>query len=136
MPSTPDLIPRRAAQVVRDLARDARVVVVNGPRQVGKSSLLRAMTPEMAGARYVSLDDTSELRFARTDPAGFVHSDGPLLIDEIQRGGDPLVLAIKSRVDRDNRPGRYVLAGSTRFLTEPRLSESRAGRARTPLREP
>ena len=130
MPSTPDLIPRRAAQVVRDLARDARVVVVNGPRQVGKSSLLRAMTPEMAGARYVSLDDTSELRFARTDPAGFVHSDGPLLIDEIQRGGDPLVLAIKSQVDRDNRPGRYVLAGSTRFLTEPRLSESLAGRAR------
>jgi predicted AAA+ superfamily ATPase len=53
------------------------------------------------------------------------------MIDEVQRGGDPLILAIKADVDRhgfDN--GRYVLAGSSRFLTIPTISESLAGRAR------
>ena len=56
--------------------------------------------------------------------------DAPLFIDEVQRGGDPLVIAVKHEVDRDTRKGRFVLAGSTRFLTEPRLSESLAGRVR------
>ena len=80
---------------------------------------------------YVSLDVTSDLRDDRTDPAGFVSTDGrPLFIDEVQRGGDPLVLAIKTAVDLSDRRGQFVLAGSTRFLTEPRLSESLAGRAR------
>ncbi len=52
------------------------------------------------------------------------------MIDEVQRGGDPLVLAIKVAVDNDSTRGQFALAGSTRFLTEPRLSESLAGRAR------
>lgn len=77
-----------------------------------------------------ALDDAADLRYARTDPGGFVDSEEPLLIDEVQRGGDPLVMAIKSRVDRSDRPGQMILAGSTWFLTEPRLSESLAGRAR------
>jgi uncharacterized protein len=109
------------------------VIVVNGPRQSGKSWLLRRLATE--SGRYVSLDVPAELRAARLDPSGFVGSSGdtgpfPLLIDEVQRAGDPLVLAIKVAADAASEPGRFVLAGSTRFLTEPRLSESLAGRAR------
>ena len=86
---------------------------------------------EQVDARYVSLDVTSDLRAARVDPAGFVQRDQrPLFIDEVQRGGDPLVLAIKAAVDLSDERGQFALAGSTRFLTEPRLSESLAGRAR------
>lgn len=68
---------------------------------------------------------------ARTDPGGFVTAyDPPMFIDEVQRGGDPLILAVKYEVDRLPTKGRFVLAGSTRFLTEPRISESLAGRVR------
>jgi uncharacterized protein len=107
----------------------ARVVVVNGPRQAGKTSLLRLLQAELGG-EYQSLDDATVLRAARSDPAGFVLESGrPTFIDEVQRGGDPLVLAVKSAVDRVPTPGQFILAGSTRFLFEPRLSESLAGRA-------
>ena len=107
-----------------------RVVIVNGPRQAGKSTLLR-LVAENSAATMVSLDDRDQLRAARTDPGGFVDGYGrPLFIDEVQRGGDPLVLAIKAEVDRHSTtPGQFVLAGSSRFLTVPTLSESLAGRA-------
>jgi len=52
-----------------------------------------------------------------------------MFINEVQRAGDEFVLAIKAAVDRDPRPGTFVLSGSTRFLTVPTLSESLAGRA-------
>lgn len=121
---------RKALAVALRKLASARVVVVNGPRQSGKSWLLERMAQQVGGS-YVSLDDKANLRTARTDPAGFVvRAAGPLFIDEVQRGGDPLVLAVKSAVDKNRQRGQYVLAGSTRFLTEPRLSESLAGRAR------
>lgn len=128
---TPDmLIQRRALAVLRRRFAAARVVVVNGPRQSGKTALLGMLHREVGGT-YVSLDDAPDLRLARTDPAGFVSGyTEPMLIDEIQRGGDRLVLAIKSATDRTQRKSRFVLAGSTRFLTEPRLTESLAGRVR------
>jgi uncharacterized protein len=75
------------------------------------------------GGSYLSLDSKANLRMARTDPAGFTTAfDYPMLIDEVQRGGDPLVLAVKHEIDRVQDKGRFVLAGSTRFLTEPRIS--------------
>ena len=108
-----------------------RVVVVNGPRQAGKSTLLELIERQRGGTR-LTLDDRDVLRAARTDPSGLLGAAGhPVMIDEAQRGGDPLILAIKADVDRhgfDN--GRYVLAGSSRFLTIPTLSESLAGRVR------
>jgi hypothetical protein len=93
--------------------------------------LLRRLAAEVSGT-YLTLDDASEVAAAQADPAGFVRREGqaPLLIDEVQRGGNALVRAIKAAVDRSNDPGQYVLAGSTRFLREPRLSESLTGRAR------
>lgn len=123
------MIPRRATQLVRQGVGWARVVVVNGPRQSGKSTLLAQLAGDM-DATLVTLDDRSALRAARTDPSGFIAGyTPPLYIDEVQRGGDGLVLAIKAAVDRDPTPGRFVVAGSSRFLTVPTLSESLAGRA-------
>ena len=120
---------RRAMDLVIDAQSGFRIIVLNGPRQSGKSTLMKALADQAAA--LVTLDDRIALRAARTDPAGFVGGYGyPLLIDEVQRGGDPLVLAIKAVVDRDDRPGQFVLAGSSRFLTVPTLSESLAGRAR------
>lgn len=123
-------VKRRAAKLLGQRLNAARAVVVNGPRQSGKTSLLAQLQAERGGT-YISLDEAPNLRLARTDPAGFVSSyTEPLYIDEIQRGGDPLVLAVKVQVDRSPKKGRFVLAGSTRFLSEPRLSESLAGRVR------
>ena len=124
------LIPRRALGTTLDRLASARGVIVNGPRQSGKSELLRILHGELDGT-LATLDVPAQLRVARTDPMGFVSDRAyPLLIDEVQRGGDPLVLALKVLLDSSRDPGRVVLAGSTRFLTEPRLSESLAGRVR------
>ena len=124
------LIPRRAVAVALRRIDAARVVMVNGPRQSGKTALL-GVVRQARGGTYVSLDDASDLQSARVDPGGFLADlERPTFIDEVQRGGDPLVLAVKAVVDRSADRGQFVLAGSTRFLTEPRLSESLAGRAR------
>lgn len=121
--------PRAVTTPAVEHIRDFRVVVLNGPRQSGKTTLLRSVQAALGGA-YYNLDEEDVLSAARYDPAAFAASgDEPRLIDEVQRAGDPLVREIKAQVDADPRPGRYVLAGSTRFLTAPTLSESLAGRA-------
>jgi len=123
-------IDRRAEARLQRLLRSSRAVVVNGPRQSGKSALLRRVA-EATGATYATLDDRAEVRAARHDPVGYLAGrPAPLFLDEFQRGGDPLLLAIKAQLDRSDDRGQLVLAGSTRFLTEPRLSESLAGRVR------
>jgi uncharacterized protein len=127
---SPPFFVRRAAELLDRRLNGARAVVVNGPRQSGKTFLLSQLCSARGGT-YMSLDVATNLRIARTDPGGFVTGfDEPLLIDEVQRGGDALVLAVKVQVDQSQRKGRFVLAGSTRFLSEPRLSESLAGRVR------
>ncbi|RJQ79232.1 ATP-binding protein [Pseudonocardiaceae bacterium YIM PH 21723] len=106
-----------------------RIVILGGPRQSGKTTLLRLLQ-ESHGGSWRSLDDDLILETALDDPREFVgYGQRPVIIDEIQRGGDRIILAIKYQVDRDNDPGQFVLAGSTRFLTVPTLSESLAGRA-------
>jgi uncharacterized protein len=75
------------------------------------------------------LDVDIERASARADPEGYVISaPRPTFLDEVQRAGDPLILAIKTATDRDRRPGQFFLSGSTRFLTVPTISESLAGR--------
>ncbi|MGQ0623887.1 MAG: ATP-binding protein [Sporichthyaceae bacterium] len=122
------LLERRLAALAEESLGVFRVVVVHGARQVGKSTLA-AQLAAGCGATVVSLDDVAQLDVAKADPAGFLEALGtPLVIDEIQRAGEPLVLAIKAAVDTDTRPGRYILTGSTNFLTVPTISESLAGR--------
>jgi len=126
-----ELRARRASEQVIEALADFRVVVINGPRQSAKSTLVGRLMLEGITADSVTLDDRESLRGARTDPRGFIEGRGrPFVIDEIQRGGEALVLAVKSAVDRDQRPGSFVLTGSSRFLTVPTLSESLSGRAR------
>ena len=121
---------RRACDVVAEEYLSVfRVVILNGPRQSGKTTLLRHLR-ERHGGSLLNLDDELVLQAAASDPVRFAASGAePRFIDEVQRGGDALVRAVKAEVDTDPRPGRYVLAGSTRFLTTPSLSESLAGRA-------
>lgn len=106
----------------------ARVTVLNGPRQSGKTTLATSICEQEAGT-YISLDEDLLLAAARVDPVGLIQAAEPIVIDEIQRAGEPLVLAIKAAVDQEPRPGRFLLTGSTRFLTVPTISESLAGRA-------
>jgi predicted AAA+ superfamily ATPase len=105
------------------------VVVINGPRQAGKTTLLRIYRADHGG-ELRTLDDDEVRRSALDDPITFAReADRPLCIDEIQRGGDRLIRAIKIVVDERWEPGQFLLTGSTRFLTVPNLSESLAGRA-------
>jgi uncharacterized protein len=119
---------RACCDLVEEYLSTFRVVILNGPRQAGKTTLLRHVQARHGGTSF-NLDDEQLLQAAISDPVGFVASGTePRLIDEVQRAGDPLVRAIKAEVDAVPRAGRYVLAGSTRFLSTPSLSESLAGR--------
>lgn len=123
------LLARRALAQMNLLSESFRVVIVNGPRQSGKTTLLRQFHRERGGTLR-SLDDEQFLQNALADPPSLVRdARTPIIIDEVQRAGDPLILAIKHAVDQDDSAGQFVLAGSTRFLTVPTLSESLAGRA-------
>ncbi len=119
--------PRLPAGPLDEALSDTPVVVVAGPRQAGKSTLAQHVVTGQGGT-WLSLDDAATLDVARTDPVGFVTGrTGLVAIDEAQRVPE-LLLAVKAQVDRDRRPGRFLLTGSTRFLGAPRLADSLAGR--------
>jgi uncharacterized protein len=123
-----NLIARRALDVAAESLTGFRAIVLQGARQVGKSTLA-GLLAERLGAPLVSLDRAEDLEAARSDPALFLETIGqPAVIDEIQRAGDPLILALKQRLDASRAAGQYVLTGSTNFLTSPMISESLAGR--------
>ncbi|MGO2096765.1 MAG: ATP-binding protein [Candidatus Microbacterium stercoravium] len=108
---------------------DTRIVVIQGARQVGKSTLSHQVLVDRPGVA-VTLDDPASFDFARADPTGFVEqaSDKLLVIDELQRVPE-LVVALKAAVDRDQRPGRFLVTGSANLLELSSTHESLAGRA-------
>lgn len=107
---------------------DTPAVMLVGPRQAGKSTLVKELAAGPHPARYISLDDLRALDAAREDPVGFIEgATGPLIIDEIQRAPE-LLLPIKAAIDADRRPGRFVLTGSAQVMLLPTVSESLAGR--------
>lgn len=114
-----------------DALGDSPVVLLNGARQVGKSTLVNWISEHGHPARYLTLDDAAVLSAIHLDPGGFLSEyDKPLIIDEIQRAPE-LFRAIKQDVDKKRRPGRYLLTGSANVLLLPKLSESLAGRVET-----
>ena len=121
------LLPRHVSREIDAGLGAARVTLIHGARQTGKTTLARQVCDRVGGT-FATLDDPALLAAARSDPVGFVEQPRPLVIDEIQRAGDPLVGAIKMDVDRDPTPGRFIITGSTNFLTVPTVSESLAGR--------
>ncbi len=104
---------------------DTRVVLLCGPRQSGKTTLARRIAGETIP--FFTLDDATVLDAASADPVGFLRGLDRAVIDEIQRAPD-LVLAIKTAVDDEQRPGRFLLTGSANPMTLPRVADSLAGR--------
>ena len=127
MANTPNLIPRHAQGIVAEALEDTRVVLVNGARQAGKSTLTRLAADERPGTIVRLLDDAATLRAAQDDPAGFVEHNGLMVIDEIQLAPE-LLRAVKVQVDLDPRPGRFLLTGSSRVLALRRLPDALPGR--------
>ncbi|MGH7734401.1 MAG: ATP-binding protein, partial [Gemmatimonadales bacterium] len=122
-------VPRMTQGLLDELASVLRVVIVNGPRQSGKTTMLKQYQA-LHGGTYRTLDNRQDADAATEDPVSFAREGTPpRLIDEVHRGGDWLIRAIKMTVDEDPRPGQFILSGSSRFLTVPTLSESLAGRA-------
>ncbi|PWB82069.1 MAG: AAA family ATPase, partial [Candidatus Methylomirabilota bacterium] len=104
---------------------DSPVVLIHGPRQVGKTTLARVVG-EPRGYAYVSFDDDVARGAAEADPVGFV-ADLPdrVILDEVQRV-PALFTALKTAVDRSRKAGRFMLTGSTNVMLVPNLADSLA----------
>lgn len=130
-PGVPTLMRQRFARsLVEETLQDTPITVLQGARQVGKSTLARQVLAAR-GAQLVSLDATAAYEAARADPDGFVRQfPGLLGIDEVQRVPE-LIRAMKDALEDDRRPGRYLITGSANLLDLPGTQESLAGRAET-----
>jgi uncharacterized protein len=125
---TTPLFARRVRPIVVEALRDARVVLISGARQVGKTTLSMEIAASDHPMRTLTLDDEPTREAALGDPAGFlVGLDGRVLIDEIQRAPG-LLLEIKKAVDRDTTPGRFLLTGSANVLSSKRVIDALTGR--------
>jgi predicted AAA+ superfamily ATPase len=126
MPDEP-LYPRFTLPRLTEALADTPVVLIHGPRQCGKTTLARQVG-DAADYAYVSFDDGVALAAAAADPAGFVADLPPrAVLDEVQRAPG-LFTAIKTAVDRNREPGRFILTGSANVLLVPKLADSLAGR--------
>ena len=117
---------RTITETLTAAGRQFPVILVTGPRQVGKTTLLQhAAAP---GRRYVTLDDPQARILAKEDPGLFLQRfEPPVLIDEVQYATE-LLPHIKMAVDRHKRPGEFWLTGSQQFHLMQGVSESLAGR--------
>ena len=123
-----DYIPRSLESVVSSVTQEYPVVLLTGPRQVGKTTMLKKLM-EGTERGYVSLDDLTERALAKNDPELFLQlHKPPLLIDEVQYAPE-LFSYIKILVDREHIPGAFWLTGSQIFRLMRGVSESLAGRA-------
>ena len=116
---------RTLESTLEQVADQYPIVTVTGPRQSGKTTLVRSA---FASHDYASLEEPDVREFATEDPRGFLSQfDGPVVLDEVQRTPD-LFSYIQSIVDREKLPGRFILSGSQNFLLLESVSQSLAGR--------
>nr|WP_211195304.1 AAA family ATPase [Legionella pneumophila] len=116
--------PRQLKSRMEIAMKDTPVVLINGPRQSGKTTLVKEYSPSLP---YYTLDDDNILNAAKQDPVGFVNRIDKAIIDEIQRAPE-LLRAIKLSVDQNRQPGRFLLTGSANLLALPQVGDSLAGR--------
>lgn len=116
---------REAEKLVKELSKTYPIVAITGPRQSGKTTLIQALFKKK---KYVSLEDLDQRAFAKTDPKAFLtqSSDG-LLIDEIQNCPE-LFSYIQGLVDRNKKPGHFIITGSQQFDLFSGINQSLAGR--------
>jgi uncharacterized protein len=128
-----EYLPRHLTSELHEALASARVVNLVGPRQVGKTTLVRDLFEE---GRFLTLDDAAVLAAVNADPEGQLmslaqdQSTSPIIIDEAQRSRK-LALAIKKIVDNNRRKGQFVLTGSSNVFTTAEVADSLAGRMRT-----
>ena len=127
-----DILPRHLSEKLDKALGSARIVNIVGPRQAGKTTLVRDL---YKNGKFITLDDESVLTAIENDPSGQLESlttgfdAEPLIIDEVQRSKG-LVLTIKKTVDGNRRKGQFILTGSSNIFTSIRVADSLAGRMR------
>jgi uncharacterized protein len=121
------VVERRLSEVVRQRIATEPVIILHGPRAVGKSTLLAAFARSVH-REIIDLDDLATRDAVRADPSLFVQGDPPVLIDEFQHVPE-LLDSIKAELNRDGSPGRFVITGSTRYETVPAAAKALTGRA-------
>jgi len=119
-------LPRLVGSALAERLRAMPALVVTGPRQAGKSTLVQQLAP--GKRRYRTLDDLDVLDAAHRDPEALLGGNEPLTLDEVQRAPD-LLHAVKRAIDQRRINGRFLLTGSANLLMMRQVSESLAGRA-------
>jgi predicted AAA+ superfamily ATPase len=126
-----DYLTRNIETLVLSTVSDTPVTIIQGARQVGKSTLASMLAARL-DSRHVTLDNPTIFQAAHEDPVSFTeqHRDGTLIIDEAQLFPQ-LLRSIKLAVDANRRPGRFIITGSADLLHVAGANESLAGRAET-----
>jgi len=120
-----EILARWQKKSIETAMTERRVLLLAGPRQCGKTTLVRHLDRE--NTEYRTLDDKISRELAGVDPFEFVnHKKGMLIIDEVQKVPD-LLSVIKMRVDENTRPGQFLLTGSSNVRKLPGVGESLAG---------
>ncbi len=121
-----EILPRWQRKSIETAMGERRVLLLAGPRQCGKTTLVKHLDRE--NTEYRTLDDKISRELADVDPFRFIdHGKGMLIIDEVQKSPD-LLPVIKMAVDEDTRPGQFLLTGSSNVRELPGVRESLAGR--------
>ncbi|MFC4701158.1 ATP-binding protein [Glaciecola siphonariae] len=121
------MIERFVENNLLEALNDTPVVLIHGSRQCGKTTLAQLVGNKL-GYYYLTFDDANQLNAAKIDPVGFIDNlPEKVIIDEVQRAPE-IFTSIKASVDKNRKPGRFILTGSSNVLLLPRLSDSLAGR--------